>query len=410
MWTGRSAKALRLALRKTGEEFAQHLGLAPRAIAKWESSPDLVQTLSTQQLLDVVLAKAADDDKARFALLLQEQVVPDLTHTSASSEREPSSLAISTPPSTAFGEQATPDLLEYLRDSLHNHYTTDNRLGPRILLPVITAHLDSIEQLRQNTSGRTLDELLRIGAAYSEFAGWLCHDSGRLEDASRWCRQSLEFAHAAGDDRMAAFVFTRRAAQAISRRDGEYAARVASAARRYSGDGTAHVRAIALLTEAHGYSMCRSPGKVDEAIGLAEVLITKFGTAATGDDPTLGRYCELDLYLQISRAKCSLELGRAADAVAQFTQVIKDLPPEYHRDRGQYLAHLGRAYDMAGEPDSACAVASDALEIALATGSSRTIAELRRSLASRLKRWPNLSTALDLQHRLKHIESANGGQ
>jgi tetratricopeptide (TPR) repeat protein len=97
------------------------------------------------------------------------------------------------------------------------------------------------------------------------------------------------------------------------------------------------------------------------------------------------------LYLNISRAKVHLELGRADSAVSAFTTVLDTLPPDYHRDRGQYLARLAQAYVLAGEPDEACTRAEESLAIARATGSSRTINDLMH-LAAQLRPWASRPT------------------
>ncbi|WP_026421708.1 hypothetical protein [Actinokineospora inagensis] len=76
-WTGREAGALRSALRLTIRAFADHLGVAERTVAKWES----LQTGTspwpeTQAILDRALSRADADAKRRFEVLLREGVTP----------------------------------------------------------------------------------------------------------------------------------------------------------------------------------------------------------------------------------------------------------------------------------------------------------------------------------------------
>ncbi|MGV9497697.1 helix-turn-helix domain-containing protein [Streptomyces sp. NPDC003642] len=66
-WTGREASALRAALRMSTRAFAEHLGVALRTVAKWESlglatrpRPD------TQAILDTALARADTAAQSRF--------------------------------------------------------------------------------------------------------------------------------------------------------------------------------------------------------------------------------------------------------------------------------------------------------------------------------------------------------
>jgi hypothetical protein len=70
LWTGRSANALRQALRQTNEAMAQHLGTAVRTIAKWNAEPDLVPVTEMQRVLDTALFQASEEDQARFAYFM----------------------------------------------------------------------------------------------------------------------------------------------------------------------------------------------------------------------------------------------------------------------------------------------------------------------------------------------------
>jgi tetratricopeptide (TPR) repeat protein len=404
-WDGRKAHALRIAFRLTNEAFADRLGVASRAVAKWDAQPDLVPVMNTQQILDLALDRAPDEVKTRFELLLAE--LKSETR-SPLDELHVTALPMTVQLPTVSLRHATPETLIYLRNTLNSHYTADNLLGPRALLPVITAHVDAIEQLLQGAAGATYDELLRVGAGYAEFAGWLCQDSGDLGGAAVWCDRALEWAQAGGDERMAAFVMTRRAVQSISAGKGTYAVRLAMAAQR-GGDRpeTIHVRALAAMTEANGHAISGEPSETDRALDVTDALLERESIVTDGD-PMQGRYCELDLYLKITRAKCHLELGRANDAVEAFDVVLADLPADYHRDRGQYLARLAQAHIMAEQPEPACVAAEESLAIAISTGSGRTITELR-TMTKKLARWMSQPMVERFCGMLMAVEPTNGG-
>jgi transcriptional regulator with XRE-family HTH domain len=70
-WTGREARALREALRMSGREFAERLGMSGRAISKWESptKPTLPRA-DSQAMLDTMLANATEEERARFERFL----------------------------------------------------------------------------------------------------------------------------------------------------------------------------------------------------------------------------------------------------------------------------------------------------------------------------------------------------
>ncbi|MER6572303.1 hypothetical protein ABT288_40565 [Streptomyces sp. NPDC001093] len=70
-WTGREASALRAALRMSTRAFAEHLGVALRTVAKWESLGAETQPRpDTQAILDTALARADSATQARFETLL----------------------------------------------------------------------------------------------------------------------------------------------------------------------------------------------------------------------------------------------------------------------------------------------------------------------------------------------------
>lgn len=70
-WTGHEAKALRAALRLSVRAFAEHLGVSPRAISKWEAGGTRTAPRpDTQAILDTALSRADTDARRRFELLV----------------------------------------------------------------------------------------------------------------------------------------------------------------------------------------------------------------------------------------------------------------------------------------------------------------------------------------------------
>jgi tetratricopeptide (TPR) repeat protein len=389
-WRGDTASALRLALRMTCDEFAAHLGVSVRGVSKWEANPETEVSLKTQQLLDTALKLAADDVQARFAQSRAERA----TQPPVDDEAPTVELPLLRP------QPVGPGMVASLGKGLRHHYTADNLLGPRTLLPVMRAQTEAIESLAQDASGQLLVDLLQVGAGYAEFAGWLAQDSGSPAVATEWYRRALELAEAAGDERMASFVLMRRSVQAIGARRGAQAAQLAQAAQRSRHPSTLRVRAIAAQMEAVGYAVDGAGSDADRAVDRAELIVAEsLSVEPVTGDPSIGRYCDLGLYVDITRAKCHLELQRGDTAVEAFAKVLNALPPEYHRDRGQYLGRLAQAYVLAGAPAEACTAAQDALAIAASTGSSRTIRDLR-TLIQQLQPWAKTPPVVKLQGML----------
>ncbi|WP_329518621.1 NUDIX domain-containing protein [Spirillospora sp. NBC_01491] len=68
-WTGRTATALRKALRLTNERFAARLGVAPRTVVNWAAHPDTVPRAAIQEALDELHTRAAPSARHRFEQL-----------------------------------------------------------------------------------------------------------------------------------------------------------------------------------------------------------------------------------------------------------------------------------------------------------------------------------------------------
>lgn len=67
LWTGREARALRGALRLSVRAFAEHLGVAPRTVSKWERLGNSIRPYpDTQAILDTALERASTEARARF--------------------------------------------------------------------------------------------------------------------------------------------------------------------------------------------------------------------------------------------------------------------------------------------------------------------------------------------------------
>lgn len=417
-WNGAKASALRVALRLTVDELATRIGSSPRGVARWEREPDLVPGMASQRDLDHMLSKAEPDEQARFFLIIEER-----------RQASPAAAAVNLAPVTSLEPQhgqgaqllvplngnrgaltiPTAETLGWFEQNLRNQYTADNLLGPRALMPLMRSYVDTIEQMQEKASGTVLDRLLRIGAGYAEFTGWLHHDAGDLRGAALWASRALEWAEGGGDERMTSFVLMRRAAAALTARNGAYATRFAQAAQRLQSDDSGRVRIIAAVTEAHGHAISGDGGEVDRSFDAAEELLSRYGGDISDGDPTADRYCEPDLYVRIARAKCALELGRATPAVEAFTDVINHLPADYHRDRGQYLGSLARAHILAEQPEAAVLAAEEAYGIAIATGSARTLEDLRTSMPAGLARWSHIPEVERFCGMLASVQPENGG-
>ena len=80
LWTGRETRALRGALRMSVRVFAEHLGVAPRTVSKWERLGEATRPYpDTQAILDTALQRATAEAQARFQVLLADTPYASVT-------------------------------------------------------------------------------------------------------------------------------------------------------------------------------------------------------------------------------------------------------------------------------------------------------------------------------------------
>jgi tetratricopeptide (TPR) repeat protein len=277
------------------------------------------------------------------------------------------------------------DVVARLRARHDQYQRADKLLGPHLLLMAMPGHLAFIEEHLRNARGTNRTELLTIGARYAEFAGWLYQDAGDARAATFWSDRAVEWAQQAGNGVLVAYVLMRKSNQASDERDAGRIIGLAEAAQREPDPITGRVRALALRQEAHGYALdgdevtCNR--KLDEALNMVQL-------SERNGDPGPGSYCT-DVYLELNRATCWLELGKSKRAVDLFERELVRLPAIENRDHGVYLARLAAAYADDGSPEQAATRGREALAIFRGTGSQRIAAELGR-LRPRLERWRGL--------------------
>ncbi|MGW2324207.1 helix-turn-helix domain-containing protein [Streptomyces sp. NPDC001700] len=278
--------------------------------------------------------------------------------------------------------------LQQLRATL---VQSDGLYGPHAAISAVHDHLTVIErQLLPAARGPLRREILKTGAEWAEFAGWLYEDLGRPQQSLWWSDRAMEWAQEADDPVRQAFVLMRKAQQSVGLGQRQRAIGLASAALRVRGDVPARIRASAHLQAAHGHALLGGELPALRALDAAQELVD--GDEAVNDQ--LGGYCN-PAYARAQRAACHLRLGNPADAVATYQQALKHWPAIYQRERGLHLARLANAHAAHRAPDAACATAMDALNISRETESRRTTEELRRVVTS-LAPWRRTAMVRDL--------------
>jgi transcriptional regulator with XRE-family HTH domain len=235
-WTGTEARLLRQALRLSMRGFAEHLGIAARTVAKWESGgPDINPRPDSQAILDAALSRADPDAQARFDALLTrirqapsegvrrprslpsgpiEQAdyeEPDDPHSEVVGDvgvrrREfigtaaVAALALRVGPIDA-PSRITDATVSPLKSRLVRLRKLDEHLGGGDTYPLYLSEFQSTEALarRANYAEKTGKTLLSVMGEQAQQAGWAAFDAGWQSEAARLYELSLAVAEEADD-------------------------------------------------------------------------------------------------------------------------------------------------------------------------------------------------------------------
>jgi Helix-turn-helix domain len=168
-------------------------------------------------------------------------------------EAERLTLAIAQP------SRIDPQVIEYFRRMLAEHYTGDKMLGPRQLLGTAMAQLDVLDTLRKQARPPVAKPLLRTLAQYAEFVGWLQQDGGDLHAAVHWSDRATQWAQSAADYQMVAYLLIRKSNIACLANDATSVVDLAAAAHDVPGGIEPRIRALAAQQEARGWAMMATP-------------------------------------------------------------------------------------------------------------------------------------------------------
>lgn len=298
-------------------------------------------------------------------------------------------------PSPAADDASPVDHLRRLRAILVD---SDNLLGPRTVVQAVQDHISVIQQLREQYSGADRRALLQVQAEYAEFAGWLHQDIGDFQAARFWLDRALELAYAGGDSEFPVFVLARKSQLAGDMHDAASAIDLADAA---ATTGQSHHRlaGVAMTYAAHGHAL---DGQRRASMVALDHARQQLGMSSTEESPArLAKWLD-ESYIEVQRARCLSILGDHLAAAAIYEQAIEDLPPQYRRDRGVYLARAGHAHAGGGEPERAAAAGTQALAIAHQTGSGRIIAELA-ALDGELARWTAVPSVAEFREAFAEV-------
>jgi hypothetical protein len=273
--------------------------------------------------------------------------------------------------------------IDAIRDLTHSFREMDNRLGGGKLRTTIVSYLDD-HVARLLTTGSYQQETGWLLAAacgeLSQLAGWVAYDSDEHGLAQRYLTQALAYARHAGDAGLAAEILAAQAHQALYLARPDEAIDLARAAQAAAvRHGSATLLTECLVMEAHGHAARDDAHACGVALAQAE---RTFDRAAREDDPAWLAYFD-EAYLAARMAQCFRDLGEAGHS-ARYARRSLDMDGRYVRGRAFNLSLLATAHAAQGEPEQACVVGRQALDLTVRLTSARSVRYVR-DLVRRLR-------------------------
>ena len=283
--------------------------------------------------------------------------------------------------------------IEAIRELTLSYRELDNRLGGGSLRPVIVSYLDdNVSHLLINGSYReeTGRQLAAACSELSQLAGWVSYDSGEHGLAQRHLTQALAYARHAGDHALGAEILVAQAHQALYLARPDEAIDLARAAQAAAlKHGSATLLTECLVMEAHGHAARNNARVCSTTLAAAE---RTFDRATHEDNPTWLAYFD-EAYLAARMAQCFRDLGEAAHA-SRYARRSLDMDGRYIRGRAFNLALLATAYAAQDEPERACSVGRQALDLTLRLTSARSV-EYVRDLVRRMRERADVPAVRD---------------
>jgi hypothetical protein len=374
-WTGRQADALRRSLRMSNESFAVYLDVAARTVANWRKNPDVIPTPNNQKLLDSGLARASDQEKANFAMLVGEP-------TNGHHEEGPHAFEIpgagllkaSPDASAAFGD------LEYLQ-SVRSHIgeiiALDNRFGGADLVRLSTRFFRTLhDQLGAGTYDVKLERDLNSAAGeLAEVVGWLAYDAEEHDLTRRMNQESLYFSRLAGDRSIELLTLQNSSMHAAQQERPREALQIARSVLEGDYRLSPRLRALFLTRKARALAQ----GGDGSALHIFAEVRSLFLEGVSDGDPAWAWWID-ERELSWHEAMARRDLGMADSSITYFEQSVIATPAT--EIRSQYLH---RAYLLQSQLDNSTwgdaeQTIRQLLPLAAEVSSTRTVVLLRSVL------------------------------
>ncbi len=262
----------------------------------------------------------------------------------------------------------------------------DDQIGGTQLRQVVDAELRLVSSLLDEGKHTSLvgNRLCAAAAELGQLAGWVSFDAGLHAAAQRYYVAALHAAQAAGDRSLGANVLAGMSFQATTAGDARDAISLAqSAAEGAARAAKPRVWAMLAARAARAYALAGDASYCAAALGRAQEAMGRVGSGE--EDPSWIYYFD-EAELAAQAGACRLALKQYDAAQVQLCEALRLQDPSYTRDRTIYHVRLASTQLALGDVEHACALATDALELARRGSSQRSAAEIRE-FGRQLEPW-----------------------
>jgi transcriptional regulator with XRE-family HTH domain len=374
VWSGRETRALRTALRKTIEAFAEHLGVAVRTVAKWEAQgPKIVPTAEIQEALDTALERATPAQQSRFQMLLEESSAPD-ERANRVNRREfindvlavvtlgmlhPERLAAAPGPPVAVDKR----LLEDLEAMAHEYGRMYWFTSPAALWPAIYGHATMTRCIHDSAPAAIRREAAALASQSAALLGLLAHRLHKRSESVMYLSVAVELAVEAQNRSLHghALVALRTVYSPVTANgrsaDPQKALRLLDEAEDVAGPTAPSL----LRTWLHA---CRAEdhaflGHVGEAKRDSDVAESALAQAPHHPGGFFDHWDSTRL--EGFRGNCAVLLREPEEAISILEAVVRNTSPDLVGPYAAVQADLAAAYSQHDEVERACALLDDVL-------------------------------------------------
>jgi transcriptional regulator with XRE-family HTH domain len=293
--------------------------------------------------------------------------------------------------------------VQALAGVLASQRRTEDLTGSAAVLKPVLTQLTAVEAIAREARGPSRLAVVRMGAQWAQFAGWLLTTTGKQAKARARLSQSLEWAVESGDRDLLSEVLSFQGHAALTAGDLGAVIGLSQAARRdpciYPGQ-----LAISAAQEAKGHALDGNASEADRLLDESGGLAGRARERADEAPPWL--YYHTDGFFDLQRGEVYAHLADSSHyrqrAMEAITAGYAALPADSQGAEwaAEYLVRLASLHVRDGDAEQAVALGMRAATIARTAGSLRLYGMLRKLRADLEGRWPGAPEAVAIEEAL----------